>query len=259
MDNVNKTLYIPLYGKACVSRKGILLRDPMAEKIWAAEAFPLKGRSKSKWLAYYMAMRARVFDQWLAQQMERNPKAVIVHIGCGMDSRISRVGDRGHIWYDVDFPDVITERKRYFSETENYRMLSGDIREDAWLRGVPREDAIVIMEGVSMYLRPEELKETLRRIGTHFASVQLLMDCYSTLAAKASRYRNPINDVGVTQVFGLDDPCVLEKSGLKYAGAHNLTPADLIDELEGLEKLIFAKLYAGKTANRMYHLYQFST
>ena len=25
MDNVNKTLYIPLYGKACVSSKGLLL------------------------------------------------------------------------------------------------------------------------------------------------------------------------------------------------------------------------------------------
>lgn len=28
MDAVNKTLYIPLYGKAFVSRRGILLDDP---------------------------------------------------------------------------------------------------------------------------------------------------------------------------------------------------------------------------------------
>ena len=63
MDNVNKTLYIPLYGKAYVSKKGIILRDPKAEVIWAAEGFPLKGKSKSKWLAYYMGMRAAVFDR----------------------------------------------------------------------------------------------------------------------------------------------------------------------------------------------------
>ena len=36
MNNVNKTLYIPLYGKAYVSRQGILLHDPKAEAIWAA-------------------------------------------------------------------------------------------------------------------------------------------------------------------------------------------------------------------------------
>ena len=33
MDNVNRTLYIPLYGKALVSRRGILLEDAKAEAI----------------------------------------------------------------------------------------------------------------------------------------------------------------------------------------------------------------------------------
>ena len=59
MDGVNKTLYIPLYGKAAVSRRGILLRDPKAEEIWAEAGFPLKGKAKS----YYMGMRAAVFDK----------------------------------------------------------------------------------------------------------------------------------------------------------------------------------------------------
>ena len=69
MNNVNKTLYIPLYGKAYISRKGIILRDPKAEEIWQEEGFPLKGKSKSKWLAYYMGMRAAVFDRWAAEKM----------------------------------------------------------------------------------------------------------------------------------------------------------------------------------------------
>ena len=33
MDSVSKTLYIPLYGKAAVSRRDILLHDPKAEEI----------------------------------------------------------------------------------------------------------------------------------------------------------------------------------------------------------------------------------
>lgn len=63
MDSGNKTLYIPLYGKAAVSRQGILLHDPKAEEIWAEVGFPLKGKAKSKWLTYYMGMRAAVFDK----------------------------------------------------------------------------------------------------------------------------------------------------------------------------------------------------
>lgn len=257
MDNVNKTLYIPLFGKAFVSQKGILLRDPKAEEIWASEGFALKGKSKSKWLAYYMAMRSGVFDRWLAEQMESHPDAVVLHIGCGMDSRITRVGERDHIWYDIDFPAVIHERKRYFRETATYRMHCGDIRNDGWLKEIPGEAAIVVMEGVSMYLRPEELTEALRRIGEHFASVYLLMDCYSTFAAKASRYKNPVNDVGVTQVYGMDDPRVLEKSGLRFVEAHNMTPETMINELKGLEKKIFRTLYAAKMAGGLYRLYEY--
>ena len=70
MNGVNKTLYIPLYGKAYVSKKGIILNDKTAEQIWEKEGFELKGKSKSKWLAYYMGMRSAVFDNWLKAQME---------------------------------------------------------------------------------------------------------------------------------------------------------------------------------------------
>ena len=120
MNNVNKTLYIPLYGKAYVSKKGVILHDEKAEKIWDAEGFELKGKARSKWLAYNMGMRSAVFDQWLKQQMDLDSGAVIIHIGCGMDSRVLRVGTGQHAWYDIDFPDVIRERKRYYEESDEW-------------------------------------------------------------------------------------------------------------------------------------------
>ena len=152
MNNVNKTLYIPLYGKAYVSRKGIILSDRWAEKIWESEGFKLKGKSKSKWLAYYMGIRSAVFDSWVKDKMAEMPDAVVIHIGCGMDSRVLRVGTNGHVWYDVDFPEVISERRKYFSETTEYKMLVGDAREVSWLDSIPEsKSAIVVMEGISMY------------------------------------------------------------------------------------------------------------
>ena len=147
MDSVNKTLYIPLCGKAYVSKKGVILQDPKAETIWAAESFPLRGKSRSKWLAYYMGMRAAVFDRWLAGQMQQHPNAVILHLGCGMDSRADRVEHTGRHWFDVDFPDVIAERKRYYTETGCYHMVAGDLREADWLEPIPGGTAIVVMEG----------------------------------------------------------------------------------------------------------------
>ena len=122
MNSVNKTLYIPLYGKALVSKKGVILSDKTAENIWESEGFQLKRKSKSKWLAYYMAMRSKVFDNWVYNLAQKNPNAVIIHLGCGLDSRVKRL-NVSNLFYDVDFPSVISERKKYFSESENYKMI----------------------------------------------------------------------------------------------------------------------------------------
>ena len=256
MNNVNKTLYIPLYGKAYVSKKGIILHDSIAEKIWSKEGFELKGKSKSKWLAYYMAMRSAIYDEWVKQEIAYNSNTVVLHIGCGMDSRIKRVGIEDVHWYDIDFPDVIEERLKYYSETGFYHMLSADMRTDKWKSSIEHNrNAIVILEGVSMYFQPEELITLLSDISQYFNSVKLLMDCYTERAAKASKYKNPVNDVGVTVLHGIDDPRILEKdTGLVYIREHDLTPDTMIDKLSGMEKVIFKKLFAGKFAKKIYNI-----
>lgn len=161
MNNVSKTLYIPLYGKSYVSKKGLFLDDKKAEEIWETEGFALKGKSKSKWLAYYMGVRCAVFDEWLNQRMTDLPDAVVINIGCGMDSRAIRIGADNRKWYDVDFAEVITERTRYYSESEHYQMIAGDARNCKWLTAIKEnKSAIVIMEGVSMYLTIDEMKKS---------------------------------------------------------------------------------------------------
>lgn len=259
MNNVNKTLYIPLYGKAFVSKKGIILSDKKAETIWEKEQFPIRGKSKSKWLAYFMGMRAAVFDTWVKEKLRLSLNAVVVHIGCGMDSRAERVEANGTLWFDVDFPDVIKERKRYYPETETYRMLPSDARDPKWLEEVPRgKDAIVLMEGISMYLKREELMSLLARLTEHFGRLFLLCDTYTGMAARISKYKNPINDVGVSTVYGVDEPKELEQdTGLSFVQEHSMTPPHLISHLQGMEKAIFRRVFAGRFSRKMYRLYEY--
>lgn len=259
MDNVNKTLYIPLRGKAYVSKLGILLSDPEAEAIWAAEGFPLKGKSVSKWLAYSMGIRAAVFDRWLTEQLEALPDVTVLHLGCGLDSRCRRV-KTDKAWFDVDFPAVIEERKRYFSEKESYRMIGCDLRED-FLKGIPVGGrAIVVMEGISMYLSAPELQELLQRLACHFSEIRLLMDTYTRFAAKATKYKNPINDVGVTQVQGFDDPKEPEKgTGFRFVREWDMNPADMVSQLPKKDQRIFRLVYGGRMARKICRLYEYRT
>lgn len=260
MNEVNKTLYIPLFGKSLVSRKGIILKDAKAEEIWDKEHFELKGKSKSKWLAYFMAMRARFFDDWLKEQINKSEaSAVILHIGCGMDSRIERVGTQGHQWYDGDFEDVIEARKKYYSETDCYHMITCDLRSREWLKKIPADSkAVIVLEGISMYITSQEITECFAAFSEHFSSVNILMDCYTEYAAKISKYKNPINDVGVTQTYGIDDPESIAKgTGIDFSAEHNMTPDRLINELTGAEKAIFRKVFAGSFSKKMYRIYEF--
>lgn len=260
MNNVNRTLYIPLYGKARVSRQGILLSDPTAERIWDSEGFELHGKAKSKWLCYYMGMRSAVFDRWLSSELERYPDAVVLGIGCGLDSRILRVGSGGHQWYDVDFPDVISERKKYFSESDEYHMLGADARETDWIEALPGgRRLILVMEGVSMYMENERLRELLSALGRHFAGMSALIDCYTVFAAKASKYRNPINEVGVTTLYGVDDPKWLGVDELRFVRERELTPPELIDELKGFDRKFFRLVFAGKAAKKLYRLFEYES
>ena len=257
MNQVNKTLYIPLYGKALVSKKNILLRDLKAEFIWNKEQFELKGKSKSKYLAYYMAMRALVFDEWTRTKINNNPNAIVLHVGCGLDSRVERINALSQ-WYDLDFENVIEERKKYYQENTHYHMISGDITKTDWLKNIDKKkDIIVIMEGVSMYVTNDELKAFFTTLENNFNKIELLMDCYSIFAAKASKYKNPINDVGVTQVYGLDDPMSLNGNRIQFVQELEMTPEKYICELEGVERFIFDKLYAGNTSKKLYQLYEF--
>ena len=257
MNEVNKTLYIPLYGKACVSSKNIILSDKKAEEIWEKIKFPLKRKSRSKYLAYYMAMRAKVFDNYALNGLDE--ETVIIHLGCGLDSRNLRTGLKNK-WYDVDFPEVIKERKMYYIENENYRMIASDVRDKKWLSEIDEyKSAVILMEGISMYLKEAELIELFINISAHFENVKIFMDAYTSFAAKASKYKNPVNEVGVSEVFGIDDPKVLENEKIKFFKEWEITPDYLIDELKGFEKVLFKVLYGGSFSKKLYKLYEFKT
>ena len=256
MNEVNNTLFIPLYGKAKVSKQNIILKDPTAERIWAAEGFPIRGKSRSKWLAYNMAMRARVFDNWTGKMLKQNKDALVLHIGCGLDSRCKRVKRPCKNWVDCDLPDVIAVRKKYYEESENYHMLALDASDPEQLHGLPDSPtAIIVLEGLSMYLTNDQLHDFFFFFQEKYDKVHILMDVYTRFGASASKFKNPVNEVGVTQLYGMDDiQEILRGLRIKFVAEHTFTPRKLIDELRPAERAAFKLLFTGKLYRKIYRL-----
>ncbi len=137
-------------------------------------------------------------------------------------------------------------------------MIAGDVRNCDWLTSIKEnKSAVVVMEGVSMYLTSDEMRKFIDSLCGHFDSVSFLADFYTSYAAKMSKYRNPVNDVGVTEVYGTDEPESYQSGNFAFVKEHTMIPQKYTDELKGCERLIFAKLYAGSFSEKLYRLYEY--
>ena len=108
-----------------------------------------------------------------------------------------------------------------------------------------------------MYIENGALNTMLKNLASKFKSLAVLVDCYTPFAVKMTKIKNPVNDVGVKNVYGIENPSVLESEEVEFLLEREITPLYLINELTGLEKFVFKNLYAGKISKKLYKLYEY--
>lgn len=252
MKNESMTLFIPLYGKALMSREGVF-PDDQAERIVSTVDFDFTRVDQSRKLAIYMAMRAAHYDRMVRDYARSHPEGVIIQLGVGLDSRICRV--REDIpWYDLDFPEVIDLRRAYYPETERYHLLAAPALPADWLAEIPyHSHALILAEGLSMYLSEADMRSLMAAFRAHFEETEFVFDAYSPLAAKLSKWKNPINAVDAKIDFAMDDPSLLEGEGsVCFLNGDIITP-EMVGLLRGRDALRFRFMgAAGKSFYRIY-------
>ena len=84
---------------------------------------------------------------------DRHPDAVVLHLGCGLDSRVFRLDPPATVqWFDVDQPDVIELRRKLYSDRDGYQMIASSVTDPAWLESIPADrPVLVVAEGLLMY------------------------------------------------------------------------------------------------------------
>jgi hypothetical protein len=87
----------------------------------------------------------------------------------------------------------------------------------------------------------------------HFTEAEFVFDAYSPMAAKLSKWKNPINAVDAKIDFAMDDPALLEGEGSKCFLNMDIITPDLIARLRGKDALRFRFMgAAGKSFYRIY-------
>ena len=118
----------------------------------------------------------------------------------------------------------------------------------------------MILEGISMYLSKEQLRGFLEALQKKYRVLCILMDIYTEFGAKASKYRNPVNDVGVTKLYGIDSmEEVIGGLGLRAVREHSFTPPALVNELKPVDRTFFKVLFTGRLYGKIYRLMELAT
>jgi O-methyltransferase involved in polyketide biosynthesis len=199
LRGVSETLLIPLAYRAMETRRpDAMIKDEKAAELIERLSSDGSLRYGADWLKQtpmaeankiLRIMLTREMDRYARDFLGRHPDAVVVHIGCGLDSRFGRVVEGGQVeWYDLDVPEVIELRRKLLgdeglalseAEGRRYHLLAGSVLEPAWLEAVRAHRGrpfLFLAEGVFMYFEEAQVKSLVLTLREQFPGAELVFD-----------------------------------------------------------------------------------
>lgn len=213
LNKEKETLLIPLFSKAMESKKkSPILVDKKAVEIISQIDYDFASLKIPEKTSVMLCLRAKLIDDLVDDCIKKSNGNTVLHLGCGLDSRYERIGNNQVHWYDVDFPEVISIRRHFYEETENYHLVGTSVTEPEWLERIPfrKEKYIVIAEGLFMYLKEDGIKQLLERLKKRLRNFTLIFDAFSTFAARKVKNHPSIKETGAVVQWGIDNPKELE-------------------------------------------------
>jgi len=228
LGEIQQTLFIPLAGRAReTQRRHPVLRDPKAVEMVASIDYDaaIYGRGAGGGFA---VARTSIFDYWVGgvgQFLARHPAGTVVELGTGLNTRFERV-DNGQVhWIDLDLPDTIALRRKFFTDTGRRQMIAASVLEESWLPAVAQRPApqLFVAEGVLVYLPPVAVEATLARLALEFPGALIALDTYSQQAVKSQHQRAARRNMPARWAWACDDPRSLERLGLRVVESATVT------------------------------------
>jgi len=257
-----ETLLVPLFSKAVQSQRlQPLISDPKAEDILQCIEYDFKGLPVPKQTMITLAMRAKKLDAYVRDYLNHSKNPMVLHLGCGLDSRVLRVGFNKGEWYDIDYPDVIELRRCFYDETSGYHMIPSSVTERAWLDRVVTANgpACIVAEGLLMYLHEEEIRRLFLDLQRRLPSSEIIFDAYSRLTAKGANRHPSIKRTGAQIHWGIDEATYIESwgSGIKLLDEWFFTESADVSSLGFRDRLLFRIMGMFSVAKKAHRILRF--
>ncbi|MCP3925286.1 MAG: class I SAM-dependent methyltransferase [Desulfobacterales bacterium] len=181
-QGVSETLLYPLYMRYRETRRGDgRIKDKRYSEIVDQVDYDFSDLEKVPEDSQLgIICRTLIFDNITERFISENPDATIVSLGSGLDFRFDRM-DNGKVkWFDLDFPEVVEYRRRFFKENERNKFIASSIFDYSWMDFIPAKDNLLFLaEGLFVYFSKEEVKEVLSKISEKYPKSEMVLDVYS--------------------------------------------------------------------------------
>jgi O-methyltransferase involved in polyketide biosynthesis len=212
---VQQTLFIPLAARARETRrKRPVFQDPKAAEILASVDFDTEKYGRG-WGGGVTVLRTAIFDCLVSDFLSKHPGGTVVEIGTGLNARFDRV-DNGQVhWIDLDLPDTIELRRRFFTDTGRRRMVAASVLDQDWLPIVQASPGPYLFsaEGVLVYLA--QAPQVIARIAGRFPGAFIAFDTYSQRMLEQQHKMAAKKHMDAQWAWSCDNPRTLESLGIE--------------------------------------------
>ncbi len=205
-----ETLLIVLYAKAQPGNP--LFYDPKARDILDRVDYDFSRLRVPYKTVVLVCQRAKKLDSTVRAFLGEHPAGVVLHLGCGLDSRFWRVDNGQADWYDLDMPPVIELRRKFYPEPARYHPIASSVTELDWTNAVMTKDrpVLIVAEGLLMYLSETDVKRLVLRLREVFPGCRLIADVFSRMTARSATQHPSLKRTGASLGWGIDDPREVE-------------------------------------------------
>ena len=178
LEDVNETLFYPLVAKYLeTNTKDGILYDAKSVEIITSLNYDITKAKVSRTAGLGICLRTVIIDSIVKKFIETHPDGTIVNLGCGLDTRFSRLDNEKIHWFDLDLPDTISLRRRFFTETERNCFIAKSVLDFSWVKDIPPGNStLFIAEGLSYYFTESENKALVSTIKQNYSGAEYVFD-----------------------------------------------------------------------------------
>jgi O-methyltransferase involved in polyketide biosynthesis len=226
LGTVQETLLVPLYARAVdTRRKRPILNDRKAVEMVESIDWDFQ-RFNQRWRIAAATLRTAIFDVPVRDFLSRHPEGTIVEIGAGLNTRFERLDNGAVHWFDLDLPDSIELRKKFFTDSERHTTLTASVLDPGWMEAVRQSPGpyFFVAEAVLIYLTEQQVKQALAQIAAGFPNATIAFDSMPLNSIRHGNEDHARQKFDARFTWACEDPMEIErwKIGLRLVESRSM-------------------------------------